>query len=140
MSAASPGPGQGSTFTVRLPTIAHAAPLAQPPTPTVVPSPPPPPPLRILLVEDNEDTLKYLAQILTHRGHRVSTADRLSVALEAAAAGEFDLVMSDIELPDGSGLDLMRSLARRGVPGIAISGYGPRKTSIRVSPRASPNT
>ncbi len=127
LSAASSGPGQGSTFTLRLPTIGRPAPLARPPTPTVVPSPPPPPPLRILLVEDNEDTLKYLAQILTHRGHRVSTADRLSVALEAAAAGEFDLVMSDIELPDGSGLDLMRSLARRGVPGIAISGYGAKE-------------
>jgi DNA-binding NtrC family response regulator len=80
--------------------------------------------LRLLLVEDNKDTLNYLYQMLTQGGHRVRTADCLSAALDEAAAGEFDLVLSDIELPDGSGLDLMRSFAGRGVLGIAMSGYG----------------
>ena len=124
LTGASAGPGQGSTFTLRFPTIAIPSPLSQAPTSIVVPSGPSQRSLRLLLVEDNKDTLNYLYQMLTQGGHRVRTADRLSAALDAAAAGEFDLVLSDIELPDGSGLDLMRSFAGRGVLGIAMSGYG----------------
>ena len=44
-------------------------------------------------------------------------------AEEALAAGGFDLMISDIELPDGSGLDLMRAL-RGNVVGVAVSGFG----------------
>jgi CheY-like chemotaxis protein len=49
----------------------------------------------------------------------------MAAALEAAAEGSFDLVISDIELPDGSGLELMQRLGG-GVemPGIALSGFG----------------
>jgi two-component system CheB/CheR fusion protein len=76
--------------------------------------------LRILPVEDNEGTFKHLALILGLRGHDVRTAGRLA----EAASGVFDLVISDIELPDGTGLELMRTLDGRAVPGIAMSGYG----------------
>src|SRR5207253_3168692 len=58
-------------------------------------------------------------------GHRVTTADSLADGLAAADREPFDLVVSDLGLPDGSGLDLMRRLhARTGVPGIALSGFG----------------
>jgi DNA-binding response OmpR family regulator len=80
--------------------------------------------LRILLLEDNQDTLRSLTRILSQRGHEVRTAARLSEALDAAADGVYDLVLSDIELPDGTGLELMRSLGGTNVRGIAMSGYG----------------
>ena len=83
--------------------------------------------LRILLVEDNKDTRRYLASVLRERGHDVVTADRISTARAAVDEAEipFDLLLSDIELPDGDGLYLMRELnASREMRGIAVSGFG----------------
>jgi len=85
------------------------------------------PDLRILLVEDNRDTCRYLASVLRERGHDVVTADRISTARAAIDKAEipFDLLLSDIELPDGDGLYLMRELkATREMLGIAVSGFG----------------
>ena len=67
-------------------------------------------------MEDNQDTLRFLALVLGRRGHEVREAANLAEARAEAAAGEFDLLLSDIELPDGTGLELMRELAqpRRG--------------------------
>src|SRR5260370_923220 len=64
--------------------------------------PPRPHGFRVLLVEDNKDTLRYIAIVLGARGHEVTTAERLSDALQAAAGRDLDLVISDIELPDGT--------------------------------------
>jgi DNA-binding response OmpR family regulator len=63
--------------------------------------------------------------MLALRGHDIRTADSLRTALRAAAEGDFDVLVSDIELPDGSGLELMGTLrSSRSVPGIALSGFG----------------
>jgi PAS domain S-box-containing protein len=81
--------------------------------------------LNVLLVEDNRDTLKYLTLILQQRNYMVVPVDRVSTALAAAGEARFDLLISDIELPDGTGLELMHGLGGgRTLPGIAISGYG----------------
>jgi hypothetical protein len=81
--------------------------------------------LHILLVEDHEDTLAVLNKLLTGRGHAVTTAASNSEALRAAEAGPFDLVLSDLGLPDGLAYDMMRTLHNRfGATGIALSGYG----------------
>lgn len=128
LTAVSPGRGQGSTFTLELATIAHtelvAQPAATPEESEQSPRPPPLRPLRILLVEDNKDTLKHLSLILSLRGHEVRTAERLAEAIDAYSAGVYDLVLSDIELPDGTGLELMHQLGERARHGIAMSGYG----------------
>jgi two-component system CheB/CheR fusion protein len=80
---------------------------------------------RILLVEDHEQTAKALRRLLTNLGYDVQWRASVSDALDAAGRGAFDLVLSDIGLPDGSGLELMRELrARHGLRGIALSGYG----------------
>jgi CheY-like chemotaxis protein len=79
--------------------------------------------LRILLVEDNRDVLLYLELSLRRRGYRVATAASLAEARRAAVGGDIDLLISDIELTDGPGLELMRELGPRGIPGIAVSGY-----------------
>jgi PAS domain S-box-containing protein len=80
---------------------------------------------RILLVEDHEDTAMIMSSVLRHQGHVVRRAASVAGALQAAQAEPFDLVISDIGLPDGSGLDLMRQLRlRQPVRGIALSGFG----------------
>jgi CheY-like chemotaxis protein len=81
--------------------------------------------LRILLVDDNRDTLRYLAGLLQERGHVVNPAPNFRTAMKLAEANAYDLVISDIELPDGSGLDIIRDLNQsRPTPGIALSGFG----------------
>lgn len=96
--------------------------------------------LRILLVEDHMDTAAALADLLDLLGHQVVVAHNVASGLAAAATaldgGELDLVISDLGLPDGSGLDLMRELSRsHGVRGIALSGYGTDQ-DIRASHEA----
>lgn len=117
------GRGQGATFHIDLPlsTKAHV-------------TPPPPAPnanrtsshaLSILLVDDHEPTRETLRKLLERRGHKVSAAETLQGARELAFAGQFDVLLSDLGLPDGDGTALMRELAAvHGPPGIALSGYG----------------
>ncbi len=143
LTATSPGPGLGSTFRLEIATVpSPAVAVAVAAAPASVPDPGrsrvesfrgaptrngPRPGLRILLVEDNEDTLRFLATMLHRRGHDVVTAGTLAEARAALASpgGSFDLLLSDIELPDGTGLELIRDLRDRGgLPGIAMSGFG----------------
>jgi PAS domain S-box-containing protein len=80
---------------------------------------------RILLVEDNFDTSKVMKVLLERRGFVVEIANSVAEAIEAAKLTAFDLVISDIGLPDGSGLDIIKALnAIRPVRGIALSGLG----------------
>ncbi len=67
-----------------------------------------------------------MRMVLTADGHTVETAGDVATALELAGQQAFDLLLSDLGLPDGSGHDLMRQLRQRGhkFPGIALSGYG----------------
>jgi PAS domain S-box-containing protein len=124
LSLRSPGSGQGSTFRLELGTVPEDATASPEPT-----SPPSNPPghagLNVLLVEDNEETLRYLTLILQERNYNVVPVDRVSAALAAAGEAPFDLLISDIELPDGTGLELIHGLGGgRTLPGIAISGFG----------------
>ena len=72
--------------------------------------------LQILLVEDHKDTARVLGRILQNAGFEVSHADSAGQGARAGGSRRFDLVISDVGLPDGSGLDLMRQSARH--PGI----------------------
>jgi CheY-like chemotaxis protein len=98
------------------------------PAPELVPPPLPKKysrPHRLLLVEDHIDTLRTFARILRRKGFEVQEASTVSEAISSSRPG--DLLLSDIALPDGDGRDLMRQLGARGIPGIAISGYGTAK-------------
>jgi PAS domain S-box-containing protein len=128
LSAWSEGRGRGTTFTVRLPLYdgPEEAPAASGEPGSAGEAGPGAAerPLSILLVEDHADTAEVIAELLRDRGHRVVVAGSVAAGLEAAHAG-IDLVISDLGLPDGSGLDLMRGLKERyGLTGIAFSGYG----------------
>lgn len=84
-----------------------------------------PPSLRLLLVEDHASTLKALCLLLQRDGHHVIAATNVTDALTAAAVNVFDLVISDLGLPDGTGNELMEKLRETyGLRGIALSGYG----------------
>ncbi len=65
-------------------------------------------------------------RLLSSQGHQVEAAPNVEEALQAAEHGEFDLVVSDVGLPDASGHELMVRLRQRrpGIRGIAISGFG----------------
>lgn len=120
--AESAGEGLGATFTVELAT-ADAPATTHPGTPET--STAGAAPLRILLVEDHPHTLAVLARLLTKRGHEVTTAGAVREARTLADNQKFDLVVSDLGLPDGNGIELMRELrAKHRLPGIALSGYG----------------
>jgi PAS domain S-box-containing protein len=120
LTGLSAGRGQGATFTVTLATVASPRPGEVVITPEGGSRG-----LRLLLVEDHEPTLEVMASLLEIAGHEVSTAVDLRSARVLAASSEFDLVVSDLGLPDGSGFDLMRELRDQyGLKGIAVSGYG----------------
>jgi PAS domain S-box-containing protein len=121
IQARSDGPGTGATFTVELPTI--DAPAA-PPEERKVPRAHVGSGRTVLLVEDHADSAEALALGLSSAGYQVIVATSVQSALSHGDQ-EFDVLVSDLGLPDGSGLEVMRGFrARRPVPGIALSGFG----------------
>ena len=80
--------------------------------------------LRILVVEDHNDTLQALSRLLSHFGHEISVANGAKNALNIINSKEFDVVLCDIALPDGSGYDVIAEAKRkRPVKGVALSGF-----------------
>jgi CheY-like chemotaxis protein len=81
--------------------------------------------LRLLLVEDHSETALVLARLLQRYGHEVEVAGTVASALQLVATNPFDLILSDIGLPDGTGHELMQQVAQTyGIPGVALTGYG----------------
>lgn len=81
--------------------------------------------LRVLLVDDHADTLRVMVRHLQSAGHFVRGSTDAAGALAWVAAEPFDVVVSDIGLPDTDGYTLMRQIRScSDVPGIALSGYG----------------
>ena len=81
---------------------------------------------RILIVEDHQDSAIALAKLLMHHGHEVRIAGTLAEAMKFCREADFDLILCDIGLPDGSGLDLAR-MVKAECPQtklIALTGYG----------------
>ncbi len=119
--ARSEGRNKGATFSLQVATVtaAVALPLLKPEVEMATAE------LRILVVEDHETTAAAMVKLLNRRGHRVHIAHSVKSALELAAQNSFDVVVSDLGLPDGNGFELMQKLnERHGLRGIALSGYG----------------
>jgi CheY-like chemotaxis protein len=83
-------------------------------------------PVRVFLVEDDDDAAQMMVVLLGHVGYSVARAGDVATALDRVARGEFDLLISDLKLPDRSGLELVRELRSSGstLPAIALSGHG----------------
>jgi signal transduction histidine kinase len=127
--ASSVGSGRGATFIIELPSmapdLARSSSLDKAATPAAG--------LqdlgsrrRILLVDDHADSIRPMQSFLKTTGYEVRTADSVEAALRVLGQESFDLLVSDIGLPDGSGEDLLRRLRNKGLvlPSIALSGYG----------------
>ena len=125
IEASSKGSNQGASFVVRLPIDRSGRPSARPerPTPQV---PADERALSILLVEDHEDSAMLMKALLERSGHTVHLADTVRAGVDKAVEVRPDLIVSDLGLPDGSGLELIRAARAEGVdcPAIALSGYG----------------
>jgi PAS domain S-box-containing protein len=130
--ADSAGPGLGSSFALDIPVTSAGAAVSEysPPAAAGALN------FRVLLVEDHADTRQVIEYALTELACRVVTADSVAAAMASAACAKFDVVISDIGLPDASGTALMQELrGRYGMRGIALSGYG-RDEDVARSKRA----
>ena len=121
LQAYSAGEGLGASFTVTLP-LTDAIPVERA-APTL--SRGDGGPLRILLVEDNQDTTLAMVTLLGMSGHSVHAAATVADARSMASNGHYDLLISDLGLPDGDGMDVVRAFAQhQSAPSIAMTGYG----------------
>jgi PAS domain S-box-containing protein len=149
ISASSNGLGRGSSFMLTLPcdnceglhpTMTSSSHNDVPTTSESASFSPRSRPLRILLVEDHGNSAAIISRLLRRSGHEVAhaatVADALLIADQAMRSAGLDLVVSDLGLPDGSGLDMMRKLSTDyGLRGIALSGFG--MDSDRAESRAA---
>ena len=125
IAAFSDGPGKGATFIVTLPTADVEAAAPVPPHHETSPRSHP---LRLLVVDDHVDTVTTLRLLLVRRGYDVQSAKSVESALEVASGFNFDVLVTDIGLPDGSGVKLFETLKQRpgsaAIQGVAVSGFG----------------
>jgi signal transduction histidine kinase/CheY-like chemotaxis protein len=130
---ASPGKDKGSTFTVTLKTVdeparAHADEKPPEPSPALQNRS-----RRLLVVDDHHDTCIGMKMMLERRGYTITLANSADQAVEKASEENFDLVISDIGLPDRSGYELMQELrVKKGLRGIALSGFGMENDIMRA--------
>jgi len=122
LTAKSDGRDRGSTFLLSMQTISPAETFTAPVRTRDETSRQG---LKILLVDDHQDTCAALEKLLVRRGYLVAATHNMRSAMEAAVRNKFDLLISDVALPDGTGMELMMQLrAISNIPGIAISGFG----------------
>jgi signal transduction histidine kinase len=124
----SPGKDQGATFSVELNTVPSPVggdgekqdqPADQETEATVSKH------RRVLLVDDHYDTCIGMKRMLERRGYEITVAHSAEQAVEKVRIEDFDLLISDIGLPDRSGYELMREVrVNKDLPGIALSGFG----------------
>ncbi|HEX8489760.1 MAG TPA: ATP-binding protein [Chthoniobacterales bacterium] len=133
ISVTSEGKNRGASFTVAL--AAHATPEVTPKI-SVPGNGSLPASLQVLIVDDHAETLRVLSALLRKRGHVVSTADSSQGALTILDNVKFDVLISDIGLPDGNGYDLIREAKKRqSLKGVALSGFG-MEEDMRVGKEA----
>jgi len=121
VEATSAGAGKGATFTVRLPAVGRTdrldTPARTPATPLLG--------VRVLFVEDDDDTRQMVAVALEQYGALVEAVDSVRAAMDRLDEFDPDLLLSDIGLPQQDGYELMRLIRSSGrrLPSIALTAY-----------------
>ena len=89
---------------------------------------------KILVVDDDSSFCIMLKTFLTKKGHSVSEAFSVSEALKVFGTDEFDIVLSDYRLPDGSGLDILRQVKelRPEAGVILMTGYADIRMAVKT--------
>jgi signal transduction histidine kinase len=124
LTAASAGLGKGATVRLQLATVADPSTEVRGLTTNAAASTRRED-LRLLLVEDHDDTREVLARLLSRRGYDVEAVRNAQEARSVSNGKSFDLLVSDIALPDATGCELLAELsAKHGLRGIAMSGFG----------------
>lgn len=132
VSAASPGVGQGATFTVRFPMLSLPAIAQQPVPPSTIGTSLAG--IRVLVVDDEPDMLELITFVLEEYGAEVTSATNAATALSLVQEVKPDLLLSDIAMPGGTGYDLIQEIRRLEVgqssmtlaeqlPAIALTAY-----------------
>lgn len=123
LEASSLGLDRGASFTVTLPARPAPADSSRESSPSA--GRPAGRKLWILLLEDHEDTAVVMESVLRSMGHEVVTRPTVAEALHEVRKKSFDIILSDLGLPDGSGLDFIRTAREvTQVPAVALTGYG----------------
>jgi PAS domain S-box-containing protein len=121
LHAKSEGLGRGSTFTLSFPTTREKAPSSETNRVPVTSRSK----VRLLLIEDHSDTARALVRLLENRGYTIESVPNVAVGLEATARGDFDLLLCDLGLPDGTGIDFIEKVRETDkTPAIALTGFG----------------
>jgi two-component system, chemotaxis family, CheB/CheR fusion protein len=130
VEATSPGLGKGTTFRIWLPLGEQTGANADTPSAAGLPT------QRVLVVDDEVENLTVFAELLELEGMVVEKTTSPNEALKMLANGEFDLIFSDIGMPEMSGLEFIRKARALSLPkpfqSIAISGYG-REVDVRAA-------
>lgn len=86
----------------------------------------------ILLVEDDPTTRLVLSKTLESAGHRVRTADKVKTAIDELTHTTYDIVISDMRLPDSDGLEVLQAAMSLPSPPLVLllTGYGTLETAI----------
>jgi PAS domain S-box-containing protein len=140
VQAFSPGRNRGCTVVIKIPQVVPGSSLrhglekaGEAAATEVIPDRPgSSDPRPILIVDDHETTRQVLEKLFRQHDYRVVSAATVAEALQRAAETDYEFVVSDLGLPDGTGYDLMKILRERhGLTGIALSGYGAEQDTIR---------
>jgi CheY-like chemotaxis protein len=123
VDAKSKGVDRGACFVVELPLVIGAT--SDPPPAQALPAPGSLDGVRVLVVDDEDDSRELMAAILRQRGAVVTMASDVPAALQAFERSEPDVVVSDVAMPGQGGLDLVRLLRARGTTAalVAVSGF-----------------
>ena len=130
VEAASSGRGEGATFTVHLP-LAHetgGAPVSRAEGADLTGA-------RVLLVEDDPDARDLMRAMLEAGGATVSACASAVEALQRLEQGQFDVLVSDIAMPDRDGLDLLRTVRELGnpIPAVAVTAFSSLADRVRTT-------
>jgi PAS domain S-box-containing protein len=139
VSVDSPGEDRGATFRVTLPALHDDAATGSWPRASSASPVPRLDGLWVLVVEDDADTREMVAMVLSAAGAAVKTVASMKAAEDAVAAATWDVLVSDLGMPDGDGYDLIRRLRARPslakLPAVALSAHA-MDSDTRLSLRA----